>query len=60
MTLYAYRKKLHPTEDDKFFVFDFGSADITDDNWKSTAETEIFFETRGKCQGDVWFCLVNK
>lgn len=59
-TVYAYRKKLKPTGDDKFHVFDLGDADISDETWKYGKSTEVFFETRGIGEGEVWFLWRNK
>lgn len=59
-TVYAYRKKRNPIGDDKFIVFDFGDADLTNESWKSDAETNVFFETRGVGIGDVFFMWKNK
>lgn len=59
-TVYGYRKKLNPVGDDKFHVFDLGDADISDETWKYGKSTEIFFETRGVGEGEVWFMWRNK
>lgn len=59
-TVYAYRKKLKPSgEQDKFFVFEFEGADVSNEAWKNDVETSVFFETRGIGQGDVWFVWSN-
>jgi hypothetical protein len=59
-TVYAYRKKTNPEGNDKFHVFEFEDADISDETWKYGKSTEIFFETRGIGAGEVWFMWRNK
>lgn len=57
--VYAYRKRREPDGDNKFFVFEFEGADISNELWKNDVETSVFFETRGIGEGDVWFVWCN-
>lgn len=59
-SVYAYRKKKDSSGKDKFFVFEFEGADLTNELWKNDVETSVFFETRGIGVGDVWFMWRNK
>ncbi|MNK14239.1 hypothetical protein D3C87_323380 [compost metagenome] len=57
--VYAYRKRRKPDGENKFFVFEFEGADITNEEWKANVAQEVFTETVGAGVGEVIFMWKN-